>query len=161
MHLVPSYRLAMLGVTALLGACSSLNPGSAIQSASASTSQTLCSGVFVSGRDADQTYREEMRPTAGMGWVDWALRYRVDTERREVQTTIGSVFASRSVYRDGMGCLLDHGNMPMEPAPAREAVPVLLPEIAGPAVVVAQNARLRAAVDEAFDEPEAPPWRYT
>jgi len=154
-------NIGVIAAAALLGACTSFPPGRSIQIASAGVSQTLCSSVFVSGRDADQTYREEKRPEGGMGWVDWALRYTVDRAHREVTTTVGGVFASRSVYRDGMGCLLDHGEMPTDSAPAREEVPTLLPEIAGPAVVTGQDARIRAAIDEAFAEPVSPPWRQT
>lgn len=154
-------HLAALAAAWLLAACTSFPPGSAIQVASASTSQTLCSAVFVSGREADQTYREEKRPEGGMGWVDWALRYTVDRDKREVQTTVGGGFASRSVWRDGMGCVLDHTDLPAGTAPPRDDVPVLLPEIAGPDRVTAADTRIQAAIDEAFAEPAAPPWRHT
>src|SRR5512139_4087636 len=98
MTATPLCRLAIVAATSSLSACSSFPPVRAIQVASAGVSQTLCSAVFVSGRNADQTYREEKRPEAGMGWIDWALRYRVDTGRREVRTTVGGAFASRAVY---------------------------------------------------------------
>jgi hypothetical protein len=88
---------AMLAVAGLLSACSSFPPGRAIQVASADVSQTLCSGVFVSGRDPEQTYREEKRPEGGRGLIDWATRYTVDRHKREVSTTVGGAFASRSV----------------------------------------------------------------
>jgi hypothetical protein len=52
----PSH-LAAIAAAWLLGACTSFQPGRSIQVASAGVSQTLCSGVFVSGRDPDQTYR--------------------------------------------------------------------------------------------------------
>ena len=153
--------LAALGAAWLLSACTSFQPGRSIQVASAGVSQTLCSGVFISGRDPDQTYREEKRPEGGMGWIDWALRYTVDRDKREVLTTVGGAFASRSVYREGMGCLLDHGDFPADTAPPREEVPLLLPDIAGPNPVAAQDARIQAAIDEAFAEPASPPWRHT
>ena len=156
----PSH-LAALAAAWLLSACTSFQPGRSILVASASVSQTLCSSVFVSGRDPDQTYREETRPTGGMGWIDWALRYHVDRDKHEVQTTVGGAFASRSVYRAGMGCLLDHGDFPADTAPPREKVPVLLPEIAEPTPVAVQDARIQAAIDEAFAEPASPPWRHT
>jgi CubicO group peptidase (beta-lactamase class C family) len=38
---------------------------------------------------------------------------------------------------------------------------VVLPEIAGPAVVAASDTRLRAAIDQAFVEPPQPPYQYT
>lgn len=151
-------RLLLMAAVAGLGACSSVPPGRTLLVASAGVSQTLCSAVFVSGRDADQVYREEKRPEAGMGLIDWALRYEVDTARREVRTTVGGAFASRAVYREGMGCLIDHGGIPpAAPLEARAPGPVLLPEIAGPEVVTAADPRLRAAIDGAF----APDWQQT
>ena len=151
-------RVAVLAAAAaLLSACSSFQPGRGIQIASAGVSQTLCSAVFISGRDADQTYREEKRPEGGMGWIDWALRYEVDPALREVRTTVGGGFASRSVYREGMGCLLDHGGIPPA-APAQALGLVLLGDIApGQKPVQAADPRLHAAVDAAF----SPGWQQT
>lgn len=149
--------LPALAAALLLSACTSFSPGRNLQIASASVSQVLCSAVFVSRRDPEQTYRQEMRPQGGMGWIDWSVRYQVDRDKREVRTTVAGLFASRSVYREGMGCLIDHGQAPAGAAPAPEALPVLLPEIAGPAVVAPTDACLRAAIDEAFAEPPIPP----
>lgn len=146
-------------VPGLLTACSSTPPGRALQVASAGVSQTLCSAVFVSGRDPDQVWREENRPQGGMGLIAWAVHYDVDRAQREVRTTVGGAFASRSVFRDGMGCLLDHGALP--PAVAAEARaqgPARGPEIAGAAIVVPAQAPLRAALDQAFDPAE---WEHT
>ena len=43
---------------------------------------------------------------------------------------------SHAVYRDGLGCHLDHGDADLAPVAAeRNAPPALLPDIAGPAVV--------------------------
>ncbi len=144
---------------AMLPACTTTAPGLGLQVASASVSQTLCSAVFVTGRDADRAYREESRPIGAMWAVDWALRYEVDTARREVRTRVGSGYASRSVFREGMGCLLDHGEVPPPvPAEARAQGPALLPEIApGPEPVTAADPALRAAIDAAF----APDWSLT
>jgi hypothetical protein len=74
---------AIIAAVALAG-CAVGQPARALRIATASTSHTLCSGLFVSGRDSAQTYLEEMRPEPGMGLIDWGLRYRVDRERREV-----------------------------------------------------------------------------
>lgn len=148
-----------VGVAAgTLGGCSSLSPGIGLKVATAGVSQTLCSAVFVSGRDIDQAFREEMQPQGGMWMVDWAMRYELDRPRREVRTTIGGGFASRSVYRDGMGCLLDNGRIPPATPPGSTTQgPALLPEIAGPQLVVATDARIKAVVDAAFD----PSWQAT
>jgi CubicO group peptidase (beta-lactamase class C family) len=155
-------RIAVLAFTLTVGGCANISPGPSIRIASASTSHLLCSAVFVSGRDADEAFQEEMRPEAGMGWIAWALRYAVDREHREVTTTIAGAFESRAIYRDGLGCLVVHGDVPDDAAASREAraaiAPPLLGETAGPAVVSSTNPRIRAAIDAAFAEPaEAPP----
>jgi CubicO group peptidase (beta-lactamase class C family) len=152
-HRSACHGIAALAATLMIGGC-----------ASASTSHLLCSAVFVSGRDADEAFQEEMRPEAGMGWIAWALRYTVDREHREVKTTIAGAFASRAVYRDGLGCLVVHGAVPDDAAAGHEArtavAPPLLGEIAGPAVVTSPDPRIRAAIDAAFAEPDASPWRH-
>ncbi|MCW7536809.1 beta-lactamase family protein [Aquabacterium sp. A7-Y] len=155
-----------LGVafTALLGACASLQPGRAIHIATASTSHTLCSSTFVSGQDPDQAYLEEMRPEAGMSLLDWALRYRVDRQRREVHTSVAGLFESHAVFRDGLGCLTVHGDLPSEPVGWAAEQPALQPgrdEFAGLAPVIAQDERIRAAIDAAFEEPGSGPLRHT
>lgn len=145
------------GVGALAG-CTSLSPGHGLKVATAGVSQTLCSAVFVSGRDVDQAYHEEMRPQGGMWMIDWAMRYELDRGQREVRANVHGTFASRSVYRDGMGCLLDNGRIPpVVPAVATLPVPALLPEIAGPQPVPAAEPKLKAVVDAAFD----PSWQAT
>lgn len=155
--------LLAAGVAAgTLAGCSNLSPGHGLKVATAGVSQVLCSAVFISGRDIDQAFREEMQPQGGMWLIDWAMRYELDRSQREVRTTVGGGFfpglASRSVYRDGMGCLLDNGRIPPALAPGLAAQgPASLPEIAGPQPVTAANAGLKAAVDAAFD----PSWQAT
>ncbi|MBL0729254.1 serine hydrolase [Piscinibacter sp. HJYY11] len=156
-----SWRLGgLLAAGAAFGAlagCTTLSPGHGLKVATAGVSQTLCSAVFVSGRDIDQAYREEMRPQGGMWMVDWGLHYELDRERREVRTRVYGAYPSRSVYRDGMGCLIDHGRIPPASPFVPDPVAVLLPEIAGPQPVAAASPVLKAAVDAAFD----PSWQAT
>jgi len=101
-----------------------------------------------------------------MGLVNWAVRYDVDTARTQVSATVAGAFLSRAVYRDGLGCIVVHGEEPAD-SPARGDVadnqaPIpLLPEIAAPAVVEPADDRLRAALDRAFIEPDRPPHRRT
>lgn len=140
-----------------LAGCTTFSPGHGLKVATAGVSQVLCSAVFVSGRDADQAYREEMRPQGGMWLIDSGLRYELDRERREVRTRVYGAYASRSVYRDGMGCMLDHGRIPPASAFVPDPVPTLLPEIAGPQPVAASSPAVKAAVDAAFD----PSWQAT
>src|SRR5437870_530913 len=88
-----------------------------VRIASGATSQNICSKTFVSGQAPDEIYAQDMRPEGGMGLIDWALRYDVDRARKEVRTTVLGTFASRSIYREGFGCVLVHDVTPVEAAP--------------------------------------------
>lgn len=151
----------LMAVSVAIGAlagCSSFSPGHGLKVATAGVSQTLCSAVFVSGRDVDQAYREEMQPQGGMWMIDWGLRYELDRDRREVRTRVYGAYPSRAVYRDGMGCLLDNGRIPPAvPSGTRTTVTPVLPEIAGPGLVAPASPKLLAALDTAFD----PSWQAT
>ena len=70
---------------------------------------------------------------------------------------------SHAVYREGLGCYLDHGDAVADIALPREIRPsqALLPDIAGPSVVAPAKPQLAAALDRAFAEPEQPPLRRT
>jgi CubicO group peptidase (beta-lactamase class C family) len=129
-------------------------PDALLGQASGATSQAICSGLFVSGLQPGDIYRLQQRPEPGMWAVDWALRYRVDNQRREVRTDIAGAFPSRSVFRDGRGCTLVRQSPPPAIAAAPSA-PALLPDIAGPAVVAPKSVALRAAIDAAFADPGA------
>jgi CubicO group peptidase (beta-lactamase class C family) len=90
-----------------------------------SVSHSLCDAVFVSGIDPDRAYAEEQRPEGGMSSIAWALHYDVDRVHRSVRTTVFGLFASRAVYREGLGCLLlkgkDRGRPIEAVAQSREA----------------------------------------
>lgn len=158
--------LAGSGAAFVMG-CSSARPDRAIRVTTALISHNLCSEVFVSGVEPHQAYSESLEPRPGMSLVNWAVRYDVDTTRKQVSTTVAGAFLNRAVYRDGLGCLVVHGEAPAD-APARgdngadgQALVSLLPDIAGPAVVEPSDTRLRTAVDRAFIERDSPPYRWT
>jgi CubicO group peptidase (beta-lactamase class C family) len=77
------------------------------------------------------------------------------------------MLGSRAAFHDGLGCVTLHG--PAQPYLLKSDIaalkipktPPLLPEIAGPAVVEPSDARLKAALDHAFEEPATPPFRRT
>ncbi len=105
----------------MLAACSTalsgyagFAPVHALRIASGSTSMTLCTADFVSDFDSDRAHRLELTPAPGMRFVDWALRYDVDRERREVRTSIAGAFDSRAIVREGLGCVLARGTVPAE-----------------------------------------------
>jgi CubicO group peptidase (beta-lactamase class C family) len=152
--------------TLLLTACSSVRPDRALEVATGLISHNLCSEVFVSGLSPEQVYAESLKPLPGIGLINWAVRYDVDRTRRQVTTTVGGGFASRAVFRDGLGCLLLRGEQAIETVTPAEMVDPddfgpRLPEIAGPAPVEPRNARLRTALDQAFAESEHAPYRWT
>ena len=124
----------------------------------------LCSGVFVSGRPADEVIAEDVRAdrTGLLGLFSSA----VDSEAQAVDVWVPSGFAAqRAVYRDGYGCHLaleadrpEDALRPLEPiAPPHQDA--LWPEggrLAAEALPPENREALYAALDEAFaeDDPE-------
>ena len=151
----------------MLVGCAVREPAGALRVVTGLISHNLCSEIFVTGRDPDAAYTESLLPRAGGALVHWAVRYDVDRTNRQVRTRVAGGFESRAVYREGLGCLVAHGNVPADSSPHEARADddptsnPLLPEIAGPAPVEPTNARLRAALDRAFAEPDRPPHRWT
>ena len=119
----------------------------------------LCSETFVSGQPIRSGYlRETTAAMPGASLITWAMDYKVDRARKDVTVTLFGFGKSHAVYREGLGCYLDHGDavadMPVAGADTKPA-PLLLPEIAGPAVVAPATPQLAAALDRAFAEPDA------
>jgi CubicO group peptidase (beta-lactamase class C family) len=98
----------------------------------------------------------------GIGALRWALRYEVDSTRREVRTTVAGTFESRAFYREGRGCTVVRGERPPDALlPEDRAAEALPPAIAASSPPVSLVARLDAAVDRAFAEPDQPGKRRT
>lgn len=123
----------------------------------------LCSETFVSGQPPARILAETTDAMPGTGLISWAIDARVDRVRRDVTVSLLGLSKSHAVYRDGLGCYLDHGDAVAEvPVPAVDPKqPALLPDIAGPAVVAPATPQLAAALDRAFSEPEQSPHRHT
>jgi CubicO group peptidase (beta-lactamase class C family) len=124
----------------------------------------LCSETFVSGLEPTQVFSETTAAMPGAGLITWAMDYRVDRARRDVTVTLLGLGRSHAVYREGFGCYLDHGGAVADltlPPPDRRPPQMLLPDIAGPAPVTPVTPQLEAALDRAFAEPDAPPFRRT
>jgi CubicO group peptidase (beta-lactamase class C family) len=124
----------------------------------------LCSETFVSGQPPERIFAETTAAMPGVSLVTWAMGYKVDRALRDVTVTLFGFGRSHAVYREGFGCYLDHGDAVADASlPTAEIKPgqVLLPEIAGAAVVAPASPQLAAAVDRAFAEPEQPPLRHT
>ncbi|MBN8887286.1 MAG: serine hydrolase [Rudaea sp.] len=119
--------------------------------ATGSVSRSLCSAAFVSHVDPDRVYAEEQRPRLSV--LDWAMRYTVDRDHHEVRAAVAGAFAARTVYREGLGCLVVHG------ADVPEAAGIEAPSFADAfaeqnAVVEPADPALRKALDGAFAEPD-------
>jgi CubicO group peptidase (beta-lactamase class C family) len=123
----------------------------------------LCSETFVSGLDPERVFAETTEAMPGVGLITWAMDYKVDRTARDVTVTLFGVGRSRAVYREGFGCYLAFGNVSDRalPPPEQRSQPALLPDIAGPSVVAPATPQLGAALDRAFAEPDAPPFRRT
>lgn len=122
----------------------------------------LCSETFVSGLDPRRDFTETTEAMPGVGLITWAMDYQVDRQRKDVSVTLFGFGRSHAVYREGLGCTLDHGTALADVAlPPMQRQAALLPEIAGPGIVAPQSPQLAAALDRAFAEPAAPPFRRT
>ena len=124
----------------------------------------LCSETFVSGQDPDRIFSDTTGAMPGTGLIAWALDYKVDRTRRDVTVTLLGLGRSHAIYRDGLGCYLDHGGAVADTSvPSADGKPAqaLLAEIAGPSLVAPANPQLAAALDRAFTEPDHPPFRRT
>ena len=119
-------------------------------------SHLLCSETFVSGLDPEKVFAERVLATPGVGLLRYGLWRDVDRERREVTVSYLGFLQRRSVYREGLGCLLlrDGEHVEHSPSPA--------PQNAPPSVepVRSSNPRIEAALDRAFAE-WTPPTRQT
>jgi CubicO group peptidase (beta-lactamase class C family) len=122
----------------------------------------LCSDTFVSGLDPTNVFSDTTAAMPGTALITWAMNYKIDRAAKDVTVTLFGLGRSHAVYREGLGCHLDHGDADLAPVAAEGSVqPALLPEIAGPAVVAPETPQLTAALDRAFAEPEASPLRRT
>jgi CubicO group peptidase (beta-lactamase class C family) len=158
--------LAAIVVVVLAGSWLLLRVAPGIRVGTAVVSQTLCSGVFVSGLDPDQLYAEAIRPNPGQTRLSKRLKYQVDRSRKEVVTTWVGTFESRAVFRDGFGCMLVHGSesgdaaiSPSDATPTASASKTAKPSEVSPLEVQPPEENLEAALDRAFAEPAKPPFR--
>lgn len=158
----PGLKLLILSGAATLIATAAFlafRPDRVLRVVTSYTSHTLCSAVFVSGLDPNQVYAETIEPTPGISLISWAIHYKVDAARREVRTTLAEVFESRAVYRDGLGCLVLHGDRPADPIPSRDtsdARTTSVHQIPRPDPVTPTDDKVRAVLDRAFAAPGHP-----
>jgi len=142
-------------------------PDRAIRVATASVAHNVCSKAFVSGLDP-QTVFADTTERAGIHRIRWGLSYHLDRTGQFVEASFLGRLSSHAAFHEGLGCVLLHGRG-AQPYLLRSDIaalktlkkPPLLPEIAGAAVVEPSDPKLKAALDHAFEEPTAPPFRKT
>jgi hypothetical protein len=130
--------------------------------------KTICSNVFISGRDAVDVFREDVAPVI---FPATFVNYRVDHQAKAVSADIFGFTAARAVFREGCGCTLVKGvpeaelnTQPIASGEIRESAVDDLPWLSagrelGEALPPGVDAgRLKQALDTAFTEgsPEMP-----
>jgi CubicO group peptidase (beta-lactamase class C family) len=155
-----------LVLAALAGSMIIYRPGRALRSATGYVAHNVCSKIFVSGLDPQAVLSETIARDS-LRRLRPLLRYHLDRAAKTVDVSVAGLFGSRAASHEGFGCVMLFGSE--QPYLLRSDVealktpktPPLLAEIAGPAVVEPTDPALRAALDHAFEEPEAPPFRRT
>lgn len=149
---------ALLGSTSALLGCGSLDRATDV--AAGYVSHQLCSATFVSKVEPEQFYRESIAPI--LSPVDFLSSHRVDRRRAEVTSGFAGIAEARAVDRGPLGCLVLHGEAPAPVSlPPHTPAPALLPDIAGPEIVEPRRPALKLALDRAFAESAAAPYRNT
>ena len=158
--------LAPVALAAAAAATTIVRPDRAVRVATGYVAHNVCSKTFVSGFDPQIVFAETIERD-GIRRLRPLLRYHLDRTAKIVEASVAGLFASRAAFHEGFGCVMLLG--PEQPYLLRSDIealkkartPPLLPEIAGPAVVEPSDPALKAALDHAFEEPEAPPLRRT
>ena len=156
--------LAVL-IAALAGASIHFRPDRAIRVATGYVAHNICSKAFVSGFDPQSVFAE-VSDRAGIRRLRYLLRFDLDHTARIVDASTLGLFRSRAAFHEGFGCVDVHGQkepylLKTDVEALKAKTPPSLPEIAGPAVVEPPDPALKAALDRAFEEPAAPPFRRT
>ncbi len=128
--------------------------------------ETLCEGVFVSGRDPKSLFAEEM---TGKGYELLAFfQARIDREKKRVSASAFGIGGQTAIFRDGLGCTLLDGHPEAEieaqaagfsTAPEPANANALWPE--GDRVEIGalpdgiDSAALERAIDDVFAEPDS------
>jgi hypothetical protein len=125
-------------------------------------SHQLCSATFVAGLDPAQFFDEAVRPKLGPAGP--LLRYEIDRQRQEVRTSLAGLVSSRAVYDGPFGCRVLHPGREerFSSGEAGHQQPsVGSAPLADSAKVAPVNAGLSGALDQAFQESESGPRRFT
>ncbi len=160
------WAASIMFVAALAIPVAIFHPERAIRVATGYVAHNICSKSFVSGLDPQSVFAETIE-REGIRRLRPLLQFDLDRADKTVDASLAGLFGSHAVFREGFGCVLQHGSrepyLPrsdIEGLKSAKAQP-LLPEIAGPDVVEPSDTGLKAALDHSFDEPGQPPFRKT
>lgn len=154
----PASAALLAAASTMLPGCGSLERASDV--AAGYVSHGLCSAAFVSRIEPEQYYREAIAPV--LGPAGFLAGHQVDRGGGQASASFAGLAQARAVDRGPLGCLVLHGEPPAAVAvPAHTPAPALLPEIAGPEIVQPAQPALKEALDRAFMENAAPPYRNT
>ncbi|RPH49300.1 MAG: class C beta-lactamase-related serine hydrolase [Desulfobacteraceae bacterium] len=131
----------------------------------------ICSGVFVSGRDPDAVFREDVAPVNPLAAV---ISVDIDRINKRVKADSFGLFKATAVYREGCGCTLAVGlseedlrRQDIAAAAQKKLLPDDLPwpagngEIARPLPAGIDEGKLSKALDNAFAESGSKKLKYT
>ncbi|MES1148980.1 MAG: serine hydrolase, partial [Bradyrhizobium guangdongense] len=161
-----SATLVALALLAVVALGFIYRPGDAIRVATGYVAHNVCSKTFVSGLDPQAVFTETIERD-GIRSLRRLMRLDLDRAAKTVDVTVLGGFRSHAIFRDGFGCVLQHGTTtPYLPkidlvAAKTPKAPPLLPEIADAAVVEPTDPALKTALDHAFEEPANQPFRRT
>jgi CubicO group peptidase (beta-lactamase class C family) len=155
-----------LGLAAMAAAAGIFRPDRALRVATGYVAHNICSKTFVSGFDPQTVFAETIERD-GIRRLRLLLRYHLDHAAKIVDASVAGLLKSRAAFHEGFGCVMLLGSE--QPYLLRSDIealktpkaPPLLPEIAGPKMVEPADPALKAALDHAFEESEAPPFRRT
>lgn len=120
------------------------------------SAKTLCSALFLAGRDEASVLQDELDP-AELSALLRLCRTEVDREGKRVRATFfGGLITREAAFREGLGATVVHGDVTALAAPGQGAPPVddRLPWPEGAGGVATPAPALEAALDRAFAEPE-------
>ncbi|MDA7947467.1 MAG: beta-lactamase family protein [Hyphomicrobiaceae bacterium] len=157
--------MAMILIAAAIGSYLVWHSGRVMSVASAYFAKTLCSGVFVAGRSADDIIAEDVMADMTVFLKHWDAD--VDRERRVVRSSIFGFVERGAIYRPGLGCTLvtgttvdalaDQAGDYTPPALVGRSAGLLWPEGSRVDTEVMSGGvdavKLKRAVDSAFAEP--------
>jgi CubicO group peptidase (beta-lactamase class C family) len=157
---------AVVAVALAVSAIIFFRPDRALRVATGYVAHNICSETFVSRIDPQTVFAEAIERD-GIRRLRLLLRYHLDRAAKIVDASVAGLFESRAAFHEGFGCVMLLGSE--QPYMLRSDIealktpkaPPLLPEIAGPKVVEPADPALKAALDHAFEEPDAPPFRRT